>query len=249
MSDHFEDRAGLIASLPDEDPERVAALRHAEQCSPCRRALLEGERLMRVIDDAREPAELPAGSIDRVTRTIEAEIRLEPIRQAAWPAALAALAFVLELAMARHPDRDPGAVGRAIIVAAIAMGLAAWNRGKLTAVVAAVATSAAFALASASTSLLAPLTGVHCMLLELLAAALPWIAFRRVAGPWRGTWASAAVAAAGALAGHAALHLTCPTAHADAHLFVFHVGGVVLAALLAVLATPRLGTGSAFAEG
>ena len=83
------------------------------------------------------------------------------------------------------------------------------------------------------------------MLLELLAASLPWLAFRQVAGPRREKWSSAAVAAAGALAGHAALHLTCPAAHADAHLFVFHVGGVVLAAMLAVLATPRLSPHSA----
>ena len=245
MNDHFADRAGFIASLPDEDPERIAALRHAEQCTPCRDALLEGEQLMRVIDGARELAALPAASAERVTRAVEDDMRLDAIRHALWPGALVVMAFALELGMARHSDRDPGAMGRAMVVAVIAIGLATWNRGKVAAVLAAVATSAVFAMTASSVSLLAPATGVECMLLELLAASLPWIAFRQVAGPWRAKWASAAVAAAGALGGHAVLHLTCPAAHADAHLFVFHVGGVVLAALLAAAATPRLSPHSA----
>jgi hypothetical protein len=100
-----------------------------------------------------------------------------------------------------------------------------------------------------STSLLSLRVGVECTLLELFAAALPWVAFRRVAGPWRSRSAASAVAAAGALSGHAALHLTCPIAHADAHLLVFHFGGVVLAALIGALATPRLKTAASPSRG
>jgi hypothetical protein len=136
---------------------------------------------------------------------------------------------------------DPRSFGAALTVAALAIALASLNRGRLSVVLVAIAASTVFALMMASASLLAPAVGVECTLLELFAAALPWVAFHRVAGPWRSRSASSAVAAAGALSGHAALHLTCPVAHADAHLLVFHLGGVVLAALLGALATPRLG--------
>jgi hypothetical protein len=126
----------------------------------------------------------------------------------------------------------------AFLIAAAAVVLACMNRVGTRAVLVALATSAAFALAAASTHLLAPAIGVKCTLLELVAASLPWLAYRFAAGPSRARPASAAVASAGALAGHAALHLTCPVPHADAHLLVFHFGGVVLAALLGAIATP-----------
>src|SRR5262249_5673436 len=42
----------------------------------------------------------------------------------------------------------------------------------------------------------------------------------------------AGVAAAGALAGQAGLHLSCPAQAALPHLIAFHVGGVLLAALV-----------------
>jgi hypothetical protein len=52
--------------------------------------------------------------------------------------------------------------------------------------------------------------------------------------------ALAQAAAAGALAGQAALHLGC-SMHAQApHLWVFHVGGVALAALAGWLVESRL---------
>jgi hypothetical protein len=240
MSEHFEDRAALIVSLPEGDPERVEALEHAKECAPCRRALSEGEQLMGLIETAREPLELPPATAERVTSLIETDMKRQPIREAAWPAALVVVVFVLELALARHLRSDPRAFGGALTVAALAVALAYLNRGKLPVVLVAIGVSAAFALTMTSTSALAPGVGVECMLLELFAASLPWIAFRQIAGPWRTRSASSVVAAAGALSGHAALHLTCPVAHADAHLFVFHFGGVVLAAILGALATPEL---------
>jgi hypothetical protein len=52
--------------------------------------------------------------------------------------------------------------------------------------------------------------------------------------------ALAQAAAAGALAGQAALHIACPSSHQAAHLWVFHVGGVALAALAGWLVEGRL---------
>lgn len=238
MSEHFADRAAFIASLPDDDPERVVALEHVKQCAACRQALSEGEHLMRLVDASRETPELPDASADRVVRAIESELGRDLTRQAAWPATMTLAAFVLEILLARHLRTDARSFGAAITVAALGVALASLNRGKRLVVLAAVAASAVFAFTMASTTLLAPAVGAECTLLELFAASLPWIAFRRVAGPWRARSAASAVAAAGALSGHAALHLTCPVAHADAHLFVFHLGGVALAAVLGAVATP-----------
>ena len=44
-----------------------------------------------------------------------------------------------------------------------------------------------------------------------------------------------AIVAAGALAAHAGQHLACAVPHSDAHLLIFHFGGVLLAILLAAL--------------
>ena len=249
MSEHFADRAAFIASLPDDDPERAAALEHAKECAPCHEALSEGERLMRLIDTSHDAPKIAAASATTVVSAIEGELRRDAIRHAAWPAGLVVAVFVLEILLARHLRTDPRSFGASLTVAALAVAFASLNRGRLLVVLMATAASAVLALAMGSTSLLAPSVGVECTLLELFAAALPWVAFRQVAGPWRSRTASSAVAAAGALSGHAALHLTCPVAHGDAHLLVFHFGGVVLAALLGALATPRLNPAASSARG
>ena len=46
VSEHLTDRAGYLAALPEDDPERVLAEEHARNCSACRDALREGLRLM-----------------------------------------------------------------------------------------------------------------------------------------------------------------------------------------------------------
>jgi hypothetical protein len=51
---------------------------------------------------------------------------------------------------------------------------------------------------------------------------------------------AAGVAALGALAGDASLHVVCESASSFAHLLVFHVGGVALAAAVAAIIAARL---------
>jgi hypothetical protein len=71
---------------------------------------------------------------------------------------------------------------------------------------------------------------VNCALTELLAAALPLgTTAVLLAGRTERARALPAVAAAGALAGQAALLLFCPY-RTHAHLLVFHLGAVLLAA-------------------
>jgi len=57
-------------------------------------------------------------------------------------------------------------------------------------------------------------------------------------------WNVVAIAAAGGLAGHAGQHVACEAPHADTHLLAFHFGGVVIATLLAALASKALSTTS-----
>jgi len=51
---------------------------------------------------------------------------------------------------------------------------------------------------------------------------------------------AAGVAALGALAGDASLHVACPSASSFAHVLVFHVGGIVVAAVIAGLVAARM---------
>jgi len=54
LSDHLPtDRAMFVLALDVDDPERRAALSHAEQCAQCRELLSEGGLLLGLLDDAR----------------------------------------------------------------------------------------------------------------------------------------------------------------------------------------------------
>jgi len=128
-----------------------------------------------------------------------------------------------------------GAAGIAAALAWLGVGRRAAGAA-LTACLASIVFSA---LAAASPGPFAG-AGFHCLALELFTAAWPLAAVAVAGGlssPTSG-WTTAALASAGALAGQAALHLACPVPSAGAHLFVFHLGGVVLAAL-AGWALPR----------
>src|SRR5262249_50913859 len=109
--------------------------------------------------------------------------------------------------------------------------------GRLDALIAgaAVVLSGIFSALMGSAGMLAPAIGIKCVLIELIAASLPLastaflVVTRRVAG---GPWLFSAAAALGGLAGHPGIHLTCPARTASPHLFAFHTGGVVLAAMV-----------------
>ena len=115
---------------------------------------------------------------------------------------------------------------------------------KTWALVIALVGSFALSVLAAGSETWAPLIGLKCAALELVSAALPlgavlWAA-RRTQLPVSAV-EGAGVAAAGALAAHVAFHLTCPVRDGAPHLFVFHTGTVVLAALLGGLSARRLG--------
>jgi hypothetical protein len=229
-------QAAGIAALPEGDPEREAYLAHARECPGCLEELRKSEKLVRLLESARLPAPSPE-ALRRASAHVLAGLARPRMAWAARGGAAVA-AFALLLLAARH--RDPEGWAAALIIAALAAALAATAGVLRAGALVGVAAAAAFALAAGGApgfavagqmGGLVPDVGAECLLAELLAAALPLAAavwtFRR--DPRPGSLAQAA--AAGALAGQAALHIGC-SAHAQAaHLWVFHVGGVLLAAL------------------
>jgi hypothetical protein len=153
-------------------------------------------------------------------------------------------AFQLACGIGTPIDFAPSTVAVSIAIVAISVSIVLFVRSRRElAVITVVATSGLLVYVAQAVPGLEPGFGIHCTLYELTAAAIPWlvamVASRR-AGVVLDGWNLAAVAAGGALASQAAQHMTCPVAHADAHLLVFHLGGVMLAAAIGSLGALRL---------
>ncbi|MFI5306929.1 MAG: zf-HC2 domain-containing protein [Polyangiales bacterium] len=248
-------RCSDVASLATEYAEgalgpwnRLRLRRHLAGCADCR-AYFEGlqataralPQLSAVpLEQAQQAQALRAYRDFQLRRA--ALVRAPPPgRWAMGPLPLAVglslLGTLLGTLLARH--RTPlGAPWFAAALATLAAcGLIAFarRRGMLAAALACAATLALALLAGDGE--LAPAVGIKCLVHELATAALPlvaWITLRRGRELTRPVLAG--VAAAGAFAGAATLHLTCPHAHALPHVLVFHLGGVLVAAVLAALA-------------
>ncbi|WP_242352968.1 MULTISPECIES: hypothetical protein [unclassified Anaeromyxobacter] len=237
------DAPGLAALAPD-DPERIAAALHAKACAECARALREAERLQVLIERS-EPVPLPVGALERVSRSIVAELRREARRRTIGSSAAACVAALVFVVIARSRSGAIDDWGRAGLVLALALALAAAaNRRPLLVLGGSVVATILAGIAAAGTPI-AGAPGADCLASELAAAALVlgavWLALRGGStSPAR--LAVAGVAAAGALAGDAALQVTCGLQSEVPHLLAFHVGGVLLAAAGASLLwrRPRL---------
>lgn len=230
-----QDAAG-IAALGADDPDRVAFLAHAKDCPGCLRALHDAEEVLRLLDAAPRPA--PAASaLRRASAQIVSELRWLS-RQPAVRAGAVAAGWLCLLLVERHRAPD-GWLVSALVAGAAAL-IAAYLRG-LLAPAGALLLSAALALYAGREPGLAPVTGVVCMLMELVVAVFPlaavfWLV--RKTGS-RAPEAVVPAAVAGALAGQAGLHLTCPAHSFWGHVWAFHFTGVAVAALAAGLWTKR----------
>lgn len=238
LCDQIKARSMALASLPQGDPERAAAEEHAGSCAGCTRALRQGGQLLALVDVELRPAP-SAEALRRVEQAvllkIEREAHAAPPRTRLLAAAGPALAFTALVAINRHPPHDLASWVVACAAASLAALLAALvPRGFRTAA-AAVGSSLALALVASNAMGLMPMIGVKCLALELGCALVPFGLFAATRGAIlrpASPGATAALAAAAALAGQAALHLSCPVRGALPHLLAFHVGGVVVAALL-----------------
>ncbi len=240
---HIEENAAGLASLPADDPERVAAYDHARECPDCARLLGQAARMLAALD-ALPPAPVPPPPALRAVRQpILARLAALSLPTRLLSGVLVALWIVL-VAMAKH--RAGGAVAwiESAALATTALGVLALLRrfGSGTAMVAFGASALLTALAWGDGPL-APRVGLACLLTELGAALLPFLIVLRTLAKRRSinpTPALAVATAAGALVGQAALHLTCPDRTAGLHVLAFHCGGVALAALLALGVGRRL---------
>jgi len=241
--EEIQGRAAGLVALPADDPERRSAFEHARTCPACARALGEAERVMALLDALPPPPPPSAQALRRASAEILGELgggpdaaRPVPAQPRLAPAAAALAAFGLIVLLARHRLTDRASLLQAGLLLALALlrvaGLT--TRGWLGVGVT-VMLSGLFALLGGAGGLLLPAVGWHCLLTESIAAALPLattallLARRHTRG---GAALYAGVAAAGALAGQAGLHLSCPAQAALPHLIAFHVGGVLLAALV-----------------
>ena len=243
MSDHVADQAGFLAALSKADPERKQAEAHARSCAPCREALEEGSRLVALLRRA-----VPVTKREPLTRTLPAAREVVSAgaiaRRLAWAAPGAVvLAWLFQLTVGGGFRLDLDCALVSLAVLAVAVGCVTLLRGnERLAVATVVVTSGLFAYLSGSAAGLAAGIGIRCTFRELWAAALTWIvvwAVGRRVGVTFDRSKTTAIVAAGALAAHAGQHLACAVPHSDAHLLVFHFGGVLLATLLAALGARR----------
>jgi len=245
---HLRQQALALAALAAGEREREEAWEHARTCAGCAQALREGERMLALVDAELVPSPPSAEALLRANRAVQEQMERDAPharspRAARVSASLATISAGVVLAgLLAHHALDASSV--VVAGGAAGMGAAlAWlgvgRRAAGAAFAACLASIVFSALAAASPGLFADV-GVHCLALELFTAAWPLAAVALAGGlssPTSG-WTTAALASAGALAGQAGLHLSCPVRSAGPHLFVFHLGGVLLATL-AGWALPR----------
>lgn len=238
MSDHVADKAGFLAALPKDDPERLSAEDHIRTCPPCGAALAEGRRLVTLLGEALPMAPPTPEALARTAAVIEKECRTYRRGRRILVGAIAggfAAAWVVQLLVVPKLTLGAGRVAVSLAVLAATAAVVTLLRARMPVAVAAlIGLSGLFAVFAGRVALLEPTIGVQCTLNEIVIGAIPWLAALLVArrkGIQLGRWDITAAAAGGALAAQAAQHLACPVPHADAHLLVFHFGGVMLAAL------------------
>jgi len=256
--DHIAKNAAGLAALAPDDPERRAAEGHARGCPACAAALKDGERLGALLDAVPSPPPPSPEALRRASAEIMTELASTAVLSTTVPrarrrlhaAAVAAAvlaAWIVPVALSKNrPALGPShltAVATALLAALASAAAFTWGGAALALLPVA---SGVFSLIAGAGGGLHVATGLKCTLFELIVALLPLgvsvLALRRSTQDGRSPLLLAVHAAAGALAGHAALHFTCPVSTATPHLLVFHTGGVVLAGLLGLAAAAASST-------
>jgi hypothetical protein len=244
MNSHIADRAGFLAALAHDDPERRLAEEHIRACGPCRDAFSEGRGLVALLDESQPLSPPSAELMARAASSIERQNAGEGsvTRQIVFGSVLGVLvawAFQLTVGSGFTPDLEHAGASLMVLAVALAGVTILRNQGKL-AILLLVGTSLAMAWLSGTAEGLSPGIGVRCAFRELWAAALTWIIAGAVARRVDATlerWSLTVIVASGALAAHAGQHLACEVPHSHAHLLLFHFGAVLLAVAVAVVST------------
>ncbi len=236
MNSHIADRAGFLAALAKDDPERVQAEEHAGSCGACREAFTEGLGLVALLEETQPLAPPSPDLLARAASAIEQQSAGEAsvnrrLVAGSVIAVLVAWAFQLTVGSGFSPDLDH-ASGSLMVLGVALLGVTILRNQPKLAIALVAATSLAMVGISGTTSGLAPGIGIRCSFRELWAAGLTWIiavtVARRVDSPL-GRWKLTAIVGCGALAALAGQHLACEVPHAHGHLLLFHFGAVLLA--------------------
>jgi hypothetical protein len=231
----IREAAAGLAALPPDHPERAAAWEHARTCPVCARVVRESENLQVLLADVR-PAPLPSAVLARVSGLVH-ELRSGDRRRIIWSAlAACAVTLLLSVFARQRSAAVQDWILAALLCSTAAVLVVATRRFSLSVAAGAAGAAALAAGVSGRAGAIEVGQGLHCMALEIAAAcavvAAGWLAARRgLTSIGRGFIIG--TAGAGALAADAALHLTCRALASLPHLLVFHLGGIILAAMLA----------------
>src|SRR6185295_7309317 len=124
MNSHIADRAGFLAALAKDDPERVEAEEHARACTPCHEAFAEGLGLVALLDESQPLSPPSPDLLARAAAAIERQTSAEGsiTRRVIWGSILgvfAAWAFQLTVGSGFTPDLEHA--GASLLVLAIAL--------------------------------------------------------------------------------------------------------------------------------
>ena len=235
------DEVAGIAMLEDRDPERVRAEAHAAGCPACEALLASASLQLALLDQLAEPPAPSAEALRRARDAVHARLHRPPAVESIALVSLLALAgFVLPLLVLPHVAAIPWlltVVALAAVIGRTAMALAKGTpRDAGMALFFALGIAAVMAVLDADGD--SGGHGVNCALLELGTALLPAGTALALAHTGRldpTPLSMAAVAASGALAGQLALHALCADRELT-HLIPFHLGAVIVAALIGGLA-------------
>ena len=249
---HIQESAVGLASLPPDHPERVSAFAHARDCPECALALRRAESLLAKLDAVPPAPAPPPRALRAISRPILARLAAAVVPTGLLSVVLLSLWIVLVM-MAKRRATGGAAWGESIsLVAAALVCLGLLRRLGSVAVGLAFGASALITALAWSDGPLGPRHGVVCLLTEVGAAAVPLVILvrtflkRRSANP---SLSLVLAATTGALIGQAALRLTCPDRTAGLHVLLFHNGGLVVAAQMAILVARLLTARSAVRDG
>jgi anti-sigma factor RsiW len=187
--------------------QRIALQMHLGMCAHCRTYLRQMRATVRAL--GKMPNQPPPSD---VREALMARWRSMHPRGAARPVAPAALRLLAAIEMLAGGARGWVAAGLAGLGAfglALSLGLHSGRAGQ----------------------------GMRCFAIEVMAGVVPAVVLGLLALSRRSRLSPQAllsVAAAGGLTGTVFLQATCPGAHTTQHVVVFHLGGLLVAALVAL---------------
>jgi hypothetical protein len=235
----IQSRATYLAALAPSEPERLAAFAHAQGCSTCQKYLMEGTKIISVLDAMPWPPAPSAEVLTRTSSSILAELDASVAKKSrGYPALslsasifLSCLAF-LSVAPTPRVELWPLALAGILLISLLSGFLprAWWSLGLF------VGGSVLLSVLH-SGSVPAHGRGLFCLWIEQSMALIPivtslyLVAKGYVSG---GSAYFAVAAAAGAFAGQAAMLLACPNTNLD-HLLLAHTGGGLFAAATGAL--------------